>query len=440
MQDYFYSLADTITPALRANEVFTSSFSGEESDFVRFNRSRVRQAGTVTQRWLTLDLIDGRRHAAASVTLSGELGSDRERLRQTVRELRDVIAQVPEDPFLLYATDVHSSERQQENRLPPGPDALADVQRAAAGQDLVGIYAAGGTFAGFASSLGQRNWCANYSYNFDWSLHLDGDKAVKTAYAGTDWKRDELQRKTEQATEQLALLRRPPRTIRPGRYRVYLAPAAIFDLVDLLGWGGFGLRAHRTKATPFLKLIEREAALHPSITIRENTRDGIAPDFQDAGFIRPDSLTLIGGGAYQECLVSPRSAVEYEATTNGASAMESPQSIDVAAGLVATDDVLRQLGTGIYVGNLWYLNYSDRSACRTTGMTRFATFWVEGGVIQAPLNVMRFDETVYRMLGDHLIGLTAEREMIFDPDTYGHRSTRTARVPGALVDDFTFTL
>ena len=37
----------------------------------------------------------------------------------------------------------------------------------------------------------------------------------------------------------------------------------------------------------------------------------------------------------------------------------------------------------VYVNNVWYLNYSDRSACRMTGMTRFATFWVEHGVIQA---------------------------------------------------------
>ena len=91
MQDYFYTLADTITPALRGREVFTCSFSGEESDFVRFNRSRVRQAGSVTQRWLSLDLIDGRRHAAASVTLSGELASDRERLSRIISDLRDVI-------------------------------------------------------------------------------------------------------------------------------------------------------------------------------------------------------------------------------------------------------------------------------------------------------------------------------------------------------------
>jgi predicted Zn-dependent protease len=73
-------------------------------------------------------------------------------------------------------------------------------------------------------------------------------------------------------------------------------------------------------------------------------------------------------------------------------------------------------------------------------MTRFATFWVEDGEIQAPLNVMRFDETLYRVLGENLVGLTAERELILDPNTYHGRSTDSARVPGALVEDFTFTL
>ncbi|MGH8067091.1 MAG: TldD/PmbA family protein, partial [Candidatus Entotheonellia bacterium] len=80
------------------------------------------------------------------------------------------------------------------------------------------------------------------------------------------------------------------------------------------------------------------------------------------------------------------------------------------------------------------------SACRMTGMTRFATFWVEGGVIQAPLSVMRFDESIYRMFGDHLLGLTAERDFILDASTYHERSTGSSRLPGALVEDFTFTL
>ncbi len=102
--------------------------------------------------------------------------------------------------------------------------------------------------------------------------------------------------------------------------------------------------------------------------------------------------------------------------------------------------MLRQLGRGIYIGNVWYLNYSDRVACRTTGMTRFATFWVEDGALQAPIDVMRFDETIYRMLGENLVGLTAEREWILDPSTYSQRSTATTHVPGALIEDFTLTL
>ena len=47
-------------------------------------------------------------------------------------------------------------------------------------------------------------------------------------------------------------------------------------------------------------------------------------------------------------------------------------------------------------------------------MTRFACFWVEEGQIVAPINVMRFDETLYRVLGENLIDLTCEREMILD--------------------------
>jgi hypothetical protein len=73
-------------------------------------------------------------------------------------------------------------------------------------------------------------------------------------------------------------------------------------------------------------------------------------------------------------------------------------------------------------------------------MTRFATCWVEGGRSVAPLNVMRFDETIYRVLGDNLLGLTVERELIPTASTYGGRSTDSARLPGALVKDFTFTL
>ncbi|MDX2169132.1 MAG: metallopeptidase TldD-related protein [Deltaproteobacteria bacterium] len=440
MQDEFFALADAIAPSLQGDEVYTAHFEGEASDFVRFSAGAVRQAGSVQQRSLTLDLIEGRRHASGTLTLSGSADEDRGRLAALIGELRALRAQLPEDPYLLYAIDAPSTARYHAAQLPERAAAVAEIQAMGQGRDLVGIYAAGSMHAGFASSFGQRNWYSSENFNLDWSFFHDADKAVKAAYAGTEWSSEALRRKADLAGEQLAGLARAPKRIAPGRYRVFLAPAALWELLGVLGWGGFGLRAHRTKTTPLLRMVEEGARLHPSIRLIENTAEGVAPDFQDAGFVRPDQVVLIEGGAYRDCLVSPRSAVEYEVPTNGASGAEAPHSIDMAAGTLPSERVLAELGTGIYVSNLWYLNFSDRTACRTTGMTRFATFWVEHGRIAAPLDVMRFDETVYRMLGEHLVGLTAEREFILDPGSYYQRSTDSARLPGALVDDFTLTL
>jgi predicted Zn-dependent protease len=440
MQDYFHSIAAAIQPLLRGGEIYTCSFRGEESDFVRFNRGAVRQAGAVTQRSLTVDVIEGRCHAAGTLTLSGDGAADRARLARLIGELREIRGQLTDDPYLLYSTDVQSTESRRRATLPDTEAVVHAVRRAGEGRDLVGIYAAGASHAGFANSLGQRNWYTAPSFNLDWSFFQDADKAVKANYAGTTWDAAELDRRVAAAAEQLAVLAQPARLLSPGRYRVFLTPSALYEILGVLSWGGFGLRAHRTKTTPLIQMVEGGARLHPSLRIIENTADGIAPNFQDAGFIRPPCVTLVDAGAYRDCLVSPRSAAEYGVATNGASAGEAPASVEVGAGGIAADAVLRELHTGLFVGNLWYLNFSDRVACRTTGMTRFATFWVENGVIQSPVEVMRFDETVYRMLGDNLVGLTAERELILDPGSYFQRSTESARLPGVLVDDFTLTL
>ena len=441
MQDYFYQLADHLASLLEGNEIYTCTFAAEDSDFVRFNRSAVRQAGTVMQRFLSVNLIKGMRQTSGTVSLSGTLEVDRPQVAALLARLREQLPHLPADPHLLYATEVRSSEHRGTNRLPEDSGAVvAAILEAGRSRDLVGLYAAGGIYNGFANSLGQRNWFSSYSFNFDWSFYYQGDKAVKSSYAGFVWDPAEFARKVDSAAEQLIVLARPPRTIAPGRYRVYLAPAALYEIIGLLSWGGFGLKDHRTKQTPLLKMIEEGARLHPLVTIRENTRDGVAPNFQEAGFIKPDQVTLIEKGAVRDCLISPRSAKEYGVPTNGAASGEMPESLEVAGGDLPVAEVLRGLDAGVYINNVWYLNYSDRAACRITGLTRFATFWVEQGVIQAPLTVMRFDETLYRMLGENLLSLTAERELLLDPSTYHVRSTSSGRIPGALVQDFTFTL
>jgi predicted Zn-dependent protease len=73
-------------------------------------------------------------------------------------------------------------------------------------------------------------------------------------------------------------------------------------------------------------------------------------------------------------------------------------------------------------------------------MTRFGTFWVEDGELIAPLAVMRFDDSLYRLLGDRLEALTRERELILSAETYGGRSCESALLPGALVSGIDLAL
>jgi predicted Zn-dependent protease len=442
MQDYFLKLNRLTNTLLEnTNEVILCHFTGELSDFIRFNHGKVRQVGSVEQRTIELELIQGKRSSHGCLDLTGELETDEQRLKALLFKLREHIAYLPEDPHLHYSTKVHSTASVMPNDLHDAKEILADILRDVEETDFVGHYAGGATFSGFFNTLGQQNWHNTYSFNLDWSLYHSKDKAVKNAYAGFQWNSVTFLDKIRESKQQLDILKQSPMTIDPGKYKVFLAPSALYEIIGLLSWGGFSAKELQTKQSPLLRLQEdKNCQLHPTVTIRENIEHGLAPAFQEQGFLRPPRLTLIEQGKLKNTLVSPRTAKEYNLTTNGAYHDESPVSIDMQAGSFSQKDVLETLDTGIYINNLWYLNYSDRAACRITGMTRFASFWVEDGKIIAPLNVMRFDESLYNLLGSNLIALTREREFIMDTDTYEQRSVVSARLPGALIDKFNFTL
>jgi len=440
MKAYFHELADFVQSLAAEGEVIASGFAAETSDFIRFNRSAVRQATSVRQLKWTLTLIRDGRRVDAATTLSGQGAADRDQLKAMLADLRGGIGEAPVDPYLLCPATPADTERESPGEIPDASVVIDAVLEAGRGLDLVGHYAGGPIHEGFANSLGQRNWQRVDNFNFEWCLYHDRDKAVKTSYSGPRWEADAFAAKMRFAREQLALLGRPARTLDPGHYRAYLAPAAMEDVLGMLCWGGFGLKSQRTKHSPLMRLADGRERFDPRVTIAENTAEGLAAGFQREGFVRPGRVELIRHGLPGDALASPRSAKEYGVDTNGANAEEVPESLDLAAGELARADVLKALDRGIYVGNLWYLNFSDRSACRLTGMTRFASFWVEGGEIRAPLDVMRFDDSAFRMLGSELEALTQERDLILQGGTYGARNTASMRTPGTLLRDFTLVL
>lgn len=436
----FEALADAVCRAGDGIERTTLLLKAEASDFVRFNRGAVRQATQVEQAFATLGVVRGARRIESRVALSGRLEADITMLKDERRRLAGMLDDVADDPYLLLPQTPSRSERHDDGRLPSAAEVIATVARAAHGLDFVGFHVAGPVVRAFADSLGTRHWHRVASFHIEWCCYLGGDQAVKASYAGRDWDEAEFARRVADSAARLALLSRPRRPVQPGAHRAYFEPAAMADLVGVLGWGGFGLKARRTGSSCLMRLAHHDVALHPGVAITEDTPHGLAPAFTPEGFLREAAVTLIDAGRAVDTLVGPRSAREFGVAANGANADESPESLAMTPGTLREADAAATLGTGLWITNLWYLNFSDRPACRVTGMTRFACLWVEDGVPVAPIGVMRFDDSFLRMFGEGLVALTDRAELIPNSDTYQERQLASITVPGAIVDGWRLTL
>ncbi|WP_271412062.1 TldD/PmbA family protein [Pseudomonas sp. Q1-7] len=435
----FTALAESLGASLQAGEDFSLWYSAEDSEFIRFNRARVRQAGHVTQASGRLRLIRDERSAEIAVTLSGDQESDRQRLADGLVQLRLVIGQLPPDPYLQVERSAWHRRSVDPASLPDGAGVLAAIDNAASGLDLVGIYAAGPLYRGFANSFGAFGWHTAPCFNFDWSLFHANHQAVKADYAGARWDAAEFAHRFALARQQLDHLGKPVRHLQPGAYRAYLAPAALDEVLGMLASTGFSARALANKESPLQRLQGGGARLSPLLNLDEQVAGALAPAFGPEGAPRSDTA-LVRNGQLAGQLVYPRSAREYGLTANCAEANEAPQSLVMGGGALPQADALQRLGTGLYIGNLWYLNWSDLPAARMTGMTRFATFWVEDGQIRAPVDTMRFDDSLFSLLGDQLEALTVERQLRLSSSTYGERQTWSALLPGALVRSLKLTL
>jgi predicted Zn-dependent protease len=438
-QQQFEALVAWLRSAIKGQEAFTLGYNAEASEFIRFNHAKVRQAGQVQQASLNLKLIDDGRHADLHLTLSGDAEVDQARLAESLQQLRDTLLLLPQDPYLLPNTDPWQISNSHNPPLPDTARVLEQISALAEGLDLVGFYAAGPLYRGFASSWGALGWHQANSFNFDWSLFHENGQAVKASYAGDNWNDAAFAQRFHQARQQLAFMGRPLRTLAPGQYRAYLAPAALDEIIGMLCWGGFSAQALASKSSPLQRLYAGDAQFSSLVSLDEQVTGSLSPAFSPEGYPRKD-LSLISEGLAREQLVGSRSAAEYGLAANGAGWGEGPSALSMAAGALELKDILKQLGTGLYISNLWYLNFSDQSAARLTGMTRFATFWVENGEIQAPVSTMRFDDSAYSLLGSALEELTQERELILSASTYSQRQTSSSLLPGALISRLTLTL
>jgi predicted Zn-dependent protease len=436
----FNQLLDALLPQLHDDEAIKVSLVAESSQFTRFNQAKVRQTGSVENGTLTLTLLANGRSATQLFTFTGTKETDWPRLMAALRTLRDELSQLPEDPYLVlpeghaqsrdvYTGDLLAVDAVAPSLMPP----LADL-------DAAGLYAGGLSIRAYADSAGQRHWFETNTFTLDYSLFTEAGRAVKGTYAGRTWDQQALTDNLATSRELLGRLQQSPKKVDRGQYRTYFAPAAVAELVGMLSWGGIGEASIRRGGSALGPLQRHDKTLSNKLFLTEDFTQGQVPRFNQFGELAPQTMPLIQAGQLVNTLVSARTAKEYHIPSTFAEGGEFLRSPALASGQLADHDILTALHTGLYVSNLHYLNWSDRPNGRITGMTRYACFWVEQGEIVAPIEDLRFDESLYNFWGENLVDFTQTSDFVPEVGSYGYRDLGGTLVPGMLVERFAYTL
>ena len=367
MRASFDTLTDHLSSRIRADEGYTLYLSGESSEFARLNRGRVRQPGC---RAVLRDLASHQRWAPRSqtVTLSGNPDDDRARLDQPSKSPRIPAASV--DPHLLVAEDVQSS-----NDALGHPAARSRDGRWPSGRSRGPRPRGNCGFWHHRAWIRQPPWptkLVRSGFNLDWCLVHDADKAVKASSLASTSTARPCRPKWRTPAHRWRFRTSGPHH-RAGAYRAWLTPSALSEILGL-HWGGSA--KSETGNSPLRRYWSGSTSSTNVCTSPKTSPTGSLLTSR-GWFRRPARTALFDAGQMTGAMVSPRSAQEFGRPTTGAGNGESPVSLAMAPGDIPAGEELERLGTGLFIGNLWYTNFSDREACRITGMTRFATFWVE---------------------------------------------------------------
>ena len=439
MKNYLQNLSEKLFKELKGDEEAALSLHSEESDFIRFNHSKVRQNTTVNQHELQLQYQISQRSYKATTNLTMHAETDLHTLQSLLLDLREQLPLIDENPKFTPMQNHGVSEVYKKCQRPATEEVVAKISAEFADADLAGLYCAGPLRVASVNSKGQFHYFENDQFFFDYSIY-DGPRAVKGYYASDAWDDRALAAQAAQLKNTLSLLKKPVIKVKPGAYRTYLSPMAVDEIVHLFNWRALSRSSYEQGFAPLKKLFLKEQLFSPLFSLTENNELGLNSHFNSLGEISPKKLPLIEYGELKNFLISTATAKEYGLTSNNSDSSEGMRSYEVRAGTLNESEILSQIGTGLYLTNLHYINWSDPQAARITGMTRFACFWVKNGEIAGPIQDLRFDDTLYNLFGTELLGLTCNCSTFISTSTYLKRSLGGSKIPGMLLNKMNFTL
>lgn len=425
---------------LTKGELLTLSLHAEETLFARVNASKIRQVSQVNQGEIHISYFLGNKNIHSSISLYGKINEDFQQFENELDRCRKLIRGLPDDPFIVYPQNLGTSNFESIPKLPTDEEIIGFALDHLSSCDLAGVITKGDMVRANANSLGQVHWFKTRNFYVDYSIYNHKQNAVKSVYAGNVWNQKDFQLNLKSSIEKLKLMDQETIKVERGEYNVYLEPDAVNEIIGMLNWEGLSTGAHKKGKGSFKDFFEGKKKLSPLLTLTEDFNLGLRHRFNESGELAEMQMSIIEKGEMKNFFTCTRTAKEFKIPSNNANGSENMRSPSVSTGNLKREDILKKLNTGLYISNLHYLNWSDRESARITGMTRYACFWVENGKIIAPIKDLRFDESLYHILGDGLVEITDFSEIIPATGSYGERDVGGSKLPGMLIKNFKFTL
>ena len=444
-KEIYNTICSQVYSTLEEGEGLTIYMEGENSQYFRFNDSKIRQTGIIEDYNVTLSLYRGKKSLQATTTISSDIDYSVKNLISEINGLRAPLSLIPENNFTAFPEKFDSLEVYREGDLPDREEILDILMGIIDSNNLTGVWTSGKIFRASSTSKGTHHWFEKDSFIFDFSLIDAKENMVKILYPGSDWNKDDFVEAFDDASKRLQLMDKPKLELKPGKYRVWFEPHAVADFVDMLNWNGVSEASLRNGSSCLLKMRKDNIKLSEKFSLDESFDRKSTASFNSRSEVS-GNVSLIKHGILKNTLINSKTALEYGLNSNYAEDVNSwgmgeyLRAPFMHGGDIKLNERFEKLGTGIFISNIHYLNWSDNLGGRITGLTRYACYWVQDGKMIAPIKTMRFDDSFYNFFGDNLeaVGETVLSRPVIE--TYDGRNPGETTCPGILVNDFELTL
>jgi PmbA protein len=210
------------------------------------------------------------------------------------------------------------------------------------------------------------------------------------------------------------------KTLEPGEYPLILEEYAVADMLEHLESLAFSSQSVEEK-TSFVdgcrgvQLFPEEVgvyddSLNPASLLMPFDYEGVAKrrvDFIKKGVVTGE-VTYNKYQAGKHSVQPTGHGLPPFATPSATSAMH----ISMEPGGYSSDELMKKMGTGLYIKRFHYLTAIHPLKTIISGMTRDGVFWVENGEKVARVTNMRFTQSIIKMLAN-VRAIAKDRKLIW---------------------------